>query len=201
MAEWIKLYDENCFPVQTNQTVIFARLSCEPSLPCFACYADEWENALQDLRASAHPQAVVFRQDDLVHAFITLGDLIEARVTELFRAGHFIRAHLLNAMADELLYGMDKTLVPLLRQELLRSGAYIADRLEYGTDFQPAPDFVEVLHATLPQATLFPSGALKPLKSMLLAFQLSDHDCGATGLHDCSHCTQNTCPYRQQQTS
>ncbi|HUM59861.1 MAG TPA: hypothetical protein PLA31_00230 [Clostridia bacterium] len=192
----VTLYGSEHFPIPDDCSEVFSWLSCTDMLPCFPTFSAVWSTAVDALRDRVRPLAVVVREAGMLTVWITLGQQADALILEAFHAGDYIRALLLNTLADRVLFRMDETVVRLVREQLRAEDMFIGARLEPAVDFDLTAEHIASVHAVLPEAGLSSAHSLTPSKSMLFCLTLAPHDCMTTGLHDCSRCSQQLCPYR-----
>ncbi len=192
-------FSGSVFDLTPDREEVFAWLGLSESLPCYQAYARAWDVAALETRSRCSPCAAMYLTgEESATVFLSVGSGPEDAAEQAFRNGSFIFGSLMNTIGDELLFRMDRQLAALVQEKLNASGLFISARLEPGLDYpaEEQPTSFLPFKDLLPGASVSSSGFLTPSKSMMYRLRLTKEACHVTSLHDCAHCSQRDCPYR-----
>lgn len=129
----------------------------------------------------------------------TIGDKISSYSTQMFSEGDYLKAMLINAMADSCLFETEQEWKPVLLDLCRKQHMGIAKRLEAPQDLPM--DIHKVVYRKLrgEQIGLRISGGFMfyPTKTLCQIFILTEDACIKNVEHDCGRCTNVTCKFRK----
>lgn len=139
----------------------------------------------------------------VLYVVLTLGASVQRKSDAYFTAHEYTKGMLFDAMADSCLFAFEEQLHPLLEAFCREHGVGITKRYESGMNEdmalqQDAATAVEAERTLGVTCTV--DDMLLPVKSMSIAYALSEQTDSFATAHDCQSCTKRDCPMREKET-
>ena len=139
----------------------------------------------------------------VLYVVLTLGASVQRKSDAYFTAHEYTKGMLFDAMADSCLFAFEEQLHPLLEAFCREHGVGITKRYESGMNEdmalqQDAATAVEAERTLGVMCTV--DDMLLPVKSMSIAYALSEQTDSFATAHDCQSCTKRDCPMREKET-
>lgn len=139
----------------------------------------------------------------VLYVVLTLGASVQKKSDAYFTAHEYTRGMLFDAMADSCLFAFEEQLRPQIESFCREHGVGIAKRYESGMneDMALQQDAAAAVEAerTL-GVTCTADDMLLPVKSMSIAYVLSEQTDSFATAHDCQGCTKTDCLMRKHET-
>ena len=202
------------FSIEPNRDLIFHLIDCYPSSPIYNDVINEYEELKAEAISVIDPVAIIqfgrwnpvmasdtYQADTpSCYVFMTIGDKITQLYRSYFNEGNYLAGMLINAIADDYLFQMDKEVEKIIRKECLKKNVGIACRLEPQKDIPMEAQKIILeesgadweLSMGVTEGFMFTS-----LKSSGYILILSSETGIMNYEHDCSNCDAVNCKLRK----
>lgn len=205
----IKLLD---FPIELDLQQVLKQMDCREDSPLYHSLIAAGDQLRNTFSVLIHPKALLsfgtlpghiaaMYQEACPAAFvlITLGKEVSDFCDLLFRENEYVKGLLVNSMADYIMFQMEQTVLSSLKEQCLRRGFGVDNRLEALRNAAPGIQkliWEETNAAEELGIRLLPSNVFDPIKTLAFAFALTTDTAKFHAGHDCSLCTAKDCSFQ-----
>lgn len=203
----------NKFDAKICRENVLNLIDCFEDSPIYEEVVDEYETILKEANALLKPQAVLevkdadalsavdvkYTSQKVIYAVQTVGKEISDYVSSLFQSGNYLAGMVANAMADDMLFQMDKDITVAVKNICKAEKKGVSARCEAPKDMVMEAQRI-IVDATNSTETIgvdaTSSYMLNPVKSTAGIYLLDDSEIHMNIEHDCSTCPRLDCKQR-----
>lgn len=188
------------FDIKINKENVLKTLGCFEGSEIYntvSKYFDEEEDVFFDLIC---PIVCAMPEGMRIYCVMTLGEKISGYSKSLFDKGEGMRGILVDAMADDYLFAMDKVLAERIKFECAKLGYGVRHRLDAPKDFPLSENKVIIEKTGVGNVSLTSAFMFDPVKTLAYILELTDDKTVFNAQHDCSKCPNFDCPRRSVQS-
>ncbi|MGI6225105.1 MAG: hypothetical protein ACOYJ1_02510 [Peptococcales bacterium] len=203
------------FTWEIEKERIFRIMKCHLESPMYHNLSDIFDNLLKDINNFIDPLGVYsfidipqsFKSYNIINSrkvvlfFLTLGERVSLKINEYFTEGEYLKAMLLEVMADEILFKMTDQLYSNVLLEARQNNWNLSTRYEPGSENVPLhvqKDIFNLLNLGELGISLSSNFMLMPLKSITFFCGAGEGVCETPQMHDCSKCNIKKCMFRDE---
>lgn len=184
------------FDIKINKENVLKTLGCFEGSEVYntvSKYFDEEEDVVLDL---IYPRAIIKTEEMRAYCIMTLGEKISEYSKSLFDNGEGMKGILVDAMADEYLFSMDKVLSERIKLECAATGYGVKRRLDAPKDFPLSQQRVIIEKTRIKNVDMTSAFMLIPVKTFAYILEFTTDKNIFNAQHDCSKCRNFDCPRR-----
>ncbi|GMQ63863.1 ASKHA domain-containing protein [Vallitalea maricola] len=139
--------------------------------------------------------------EQVIFCLVTLGSFIDEEIKRYFDNNDYLKGMMLNTIGDQMLFDISNSLFKLLQKEQSDNGINLTSRIEPGSSessikFQKTIlDMINEKEST--DITITSGYMFSPTKTLSYYYGASANIPPTTVDHDCSKCSNLTCPFRK----
>lgn len=198
-----------------NREVVLQIIGCTPESSAYPAMTEAYDRLLPKVLARANCRYLFARGrlesadavpdcpagTDVLYVIATVGAKLSEFSSELFAGDAYVDGMLADAMADSMLFEMERQWNEDLKQFCRQQHIGIKKRMEAPTELplhvqRTAFDYLhaqEMLDMRITSAHMY-----EPVKSVCVVFQVSDDSCQFHAEHDCNKCPAVNCSMRKR---
>jgi Uncharacterized metal-binding protein len=192
------------FDIKISRENVLNLIDCFEDSPIYADVIAEYELILEQAYALLKPQAVLQLGDEKapsIYAVQTVGEGISEYVTSLFNEGNYLGGMITNAMADDMLFQMEREIGLAVKEICKTKKKGVKVRVEAPQDIEMKEqrtivDKTDSLRLIGVDAT--ESYMLTPVKSTAYIYILDDDETMMNTEHNCDTCSNLECKSRNR---
>lgn len=139
--------------------------------------------------------------ENIVFCIVTLGSHIDKKIKEYFDDNDFLKGMMLNTIGDQMLFDISTSLYNLLQKEYSAKGINFTSRIEPGsceTNITFQKEILDIINEEEHTSITLTSGYMfSPGKTLSFYYGASANIQPSLIDHDCSKCSNITCPFRK----
>lgn len=183
------------FKINIKTENIMYAVDCRTDSPVYAHVLSEYDKYKNDALKCLEPAAWIEFDSERCYIVMTVGEKISRLSEDLFAKGEAMAGLLVNAVGDEYIFEMEKTVSERVKSECAKRGLGVKERLEAPADM-PLEMQQELIEKSGAAITVNEAMQLVPAKSMGYMLVLTKDKGIFNAQHDCSKCTAKNCPRR-----
>lgn len=208
-----KFYELQGLQPNLNKESVLKAIDCYEDSPIYQEISEEYEEIKEEIPELIQPEGIlgfaslpeVLSSETLkagtpiVYAVMTIGRKVSQCSTEAFRGGDYVKGMLYDAMADEMLFSLENSMIHQLREACQEHKMGILKRLEAPHDIPMAvqKEAWEYLELEKRFGIGISSGFMyDPLKTSCQVFVLTEDEKTFKAQHDCRNCPNVNCRMR-----
>lgn len=203
------------FNIYADKTAVLTAIGCFADNPSYEIFSNEFDNIIDDAYTLIHPIAVLgfgtlteqSQTNDypcgtqIIYAVISIGDEIQKRSADEFDKGNYICGMMINAIADTVVFSLDKQVAEHIKALCLSQNIGISARLEAPHDIPPQihAEACTALNLTENSGINVTSGYMfNPVKTSCTVFVTDENPNIFNVCHDCGNCPNTECTFRSK---
>lgn len=194
-----------------NKKEVLDTMQCYEDSANYDEYCKIYEEVVEESLEGITPKGYYLIKDNdnymdndcekVIFCIVTLGNYIDKEIKRYFDNNDFLKGMMLNSIADQMLYDISTSMFKLLQKEQGDQGINLTPRIEPGSSessitFQKnILDMINEKENT--DITITTGYMFSPTKTLSYYYGASANIPPTTVDHDCSKCSNLTCPYRK----
>jgi hypothetical protein len=184
------------FDLTIKKENVLKAVECFPESPVYDHVSHELDRLLPIAERFLQPEGYVCLRNDRVYCLITVGQAVSDYSKQLFDKGEGLGGLIVNAIADEYVFALDKAIGGYIKKECAAIGKGVLKRLEAPADI-PLEAQQEIIEAVGAENISLTEGFMfEPVKTSGYILVLTDDSEIFNAQHDCSKCKSKNCPRR-----
>ncbi len=196
-----------------DQDSVLKAMDCYEDSPIYQEVKEEYEEIREEMLSLAEPVGILgfatlpksieteqYREGTpVIYGVLSIGDKIKQRSTNAFREGDYVKGLLCDAMADQMLFSLEKRMMEKLREVCREHRMGILKRLEAPNDIPMESQMEAWKHLELKKrfGIEISSGFMfDPVKTSCQVFILTEDEKLFQAQHDCRNCSNLKCRMR-----
>ncbi|AKL94774.1 putative vitamin B12 dependent methionine synthase [Clostridium aceticum] len=195
---------------------VFHRISCKPSSPGYTVVDQHYQALLKELKKMADPLGIykykkrgvedsnegIDNCSYVVYCFVSIGKEVSDRIQHYFEIGSYLKATVLDAMADEMLFSISEEVTNHVFSEAKERLHGLTYKIEPGQRDIPLRLQKEIImklnegEENLIEVKITEGFMLDPLKSMTFMYGADKNLPLTLRNHDCGGCSRKNCQFR-----
>lgn len=202
------------FVLQGNRDKIFKVMDCYENSPVYEAMVEIYEKVIEEARAAARPQAVLYIENNngehnieefkgceqVIYNCLTIGEEIQSLIASKFEEGDYLEGMMLDCIADYFTFEICDEVYKLIYDylEVNNMGSIRLSPGERGFAIEHHKLLEEKLHMKDEIGVrLSESCMLYPVKSISSVFIVDGGIQLRRKLHECKYCSDLICKWRQ----